>query len=226
MGTPIDPDWRRILSDPRFFEGRVGQGPARAACLDVIAAFKAGMASVDWPDGEGIARAFAVEGQAFARTLEGAPLQGPPSPWALFALVGAGIACPLLPPAPAGREQSEGWGFGAAMLRPGAALRRGARPDQAVAEAFDHGLGRALWFQGAGHPERLRRAVSAFPAARRPALWTGVGTACAFAGGGIASHGLFAAADTLAPHLERGLAQGAALRATVHGCKESAEEIS
>ncbi|MCX7112688.1 MAG: DUF1702 family protein [Proteobacteria bacterium] len=49
--------------------------------------------------------------------------------------------------------------------------------------AFDQGLGRSLWFVKAGDPERVAAAISAFAPARRPHLWSGVGLACAYAGG-------------------------------------------
>lgn len=51
--------------------------------------------------------------------------------------------------------------------------------------AFDQGLGRSLWFvSGAGHdPEWVADAIAAFPESRRPDLWSGIGLACAYAGG-------------------------------------------
>ncbi|MGO4880628.1 MAG: DUF1702 family protein [Bryobacteraceae bacterium] len=49
--------------------------------------------------------------------------------------------------------------------------------------AFDQGLGRSLWFvEGAGAPQ-IAAVIAAFPPARRPDLWSGVGLACAYAGG-------------------------------------------
>jgi hypothetical protein len=48
---------------------------------------------------------------------------------------------------------------------------------------FDQGLGRSLWFvEGAG-VARIARRIAAFPAERRPDLWSGVGLACGYAGG-------------------------------------------
>ena len=49
--------------------------------------------------------------------------------------------------------------------------------------AFDQGLGRSLWFVKAGNPERIAAVIAEFPASRRPHLWSGVGLACAYAGG-------------------------------------------
>jgi hypothetical protein len=49
--------------------------------------------------------------------------------------------------------------------------------------AFDQGVGRSLWFVEGANPARIAADVGAFPAARRPDLWAGVGLACGYAGG-------------------------------------------
>ena len=49
--------------------------------------------------------------------------------------------------------------------------------------SYDAGLGRALWFVDCGQPEALQQTVSRFPLERRPALWAGIGLACAYASG-------------------------------------------
>lgn len=77
--------------------------------------------------------------------------------------------------------------------------------------AFDQGLGRSLWFVEGAHPERIAAAIGSFPAARRPDLWSGVGLACAYAGGRGPD-----ALETLrraAAPWHRELAQGAAFAA-------------
>jgi len=48
---------------------------------------------------------------------------------------------------------------------------------------FDQGLGRSLWFVEGADVARIAATVTGFPAARRPDLWSGVGLACAYAGG-------------------------------------------
>jgi hypothetical protein len=77
--------------------------------------------------------------------------------------------------------------------------------------AYDQGLGRSIWFvEGADVPS-LARTLGGFPASRRADLWSGVGLACAYAGG-IES-------DAIAELLERAgayradMAQGAAFAA-------------
>ncbi len=49
--------------------------------------------------------------------------------------------------------------------------------------AFDQGLGRSLWFVEGTDPGRIAATIAAFPAERRSDLWSGVGLACAYAGG-------------------------------------------
>lgn len=48
---------------------------------------------------------------------------------------------------------------------------------------FDQGLGRCLWFVKGADVARIAATIAAFPAARQPDLWSGVGLACGYAGG-------------------------------------------
>ena len=77
--------------------------------------------------------------------------------------------------------------------------------------AFDQGLGRSLWFVEGAEPARIATTISTFDAMRQADLWSGVGLACAYAGGAdrTAIEALVAAAggDRL------WLAQGAAFAA-------------
>jgi len=52
-----------------------------------------------------------------------------------------------------------------------------------AAQAYDQGLGRSAWFVCGASPPRIQAAIDAFPPARRADLWSGVGLACAYAGG-------------------------------------------
>lgn len=80
-----------------------------------------------------------------------------------------------------------------------------------VRRAFDQGLGRALWFAEGAHVERVTARIARFDVRRRADLWSGVGLACAYAGG--------ASDDALETLASRGaayageLAQGAAFAA-------------
>lgn len=79
---------------------------------------------------------------------------------------------------------------------------------------FDHGVGRSLWFvEGAG-VERIAARVQAFPARRQADIWSGVGLACAYAGGvpRATVEDLKTAAGVHAPHLAQGAAFAAKSR--------------
>ena len=81
--------------------------------------------------------------------------------------------------------------------------------------AFDQGLGRSLWFvEGAG-AERIPARIAGFPAERRADLWSGVGLACAYAGG-VGDEALDALAKSAGPYRAE-MAQGVvfAVRARV-----------
>jgi hypothetical protein len=55
-------------------------------------------------------------------------------------------------------------------------------PDYSL-RAFDQGLGRSIWFVGGADPDFIAGAIHAFPSDRRNDLWSGIGLACAYAGG-------------------------------------------
>ncbi|HEX3552575.1 MAG TPA: DUF1702 family protein [Thermoanaerobaculia bacterium] len=79
---------------------------------------------------------------------------------------------------------------------------------------FDQGLGRSLWFVEGADVERLPRTIGAFPAARQPDLWSGLGLALGYAGGRepAAVEALLAAAGPHAPQLAQGVAFAAKAR--------------
>src|SRR5438477_154297 len=51
-----------------------------------------------------------------------------------------------------------------------------------AARVFDQGLGRSFWFVNGGNPELIVGVIKAFPAARQPDLWSGIGLAATYAG--------------------------------------------
>lgn len=77
--------------------------------------------------------------------------------------------------------------------------------------AFDQGLGRSLWFVDGADALRIPRTIAAFPEARRPDLWSGVGLAATYAGG-VEEAAMAALRDT-GRGFEAELAQGAAFAA-------------
>ncbi len=82
---------------------------------------------------------------------------------------------------------------------------------------FDQGLGRSLWFVEGAEIPRIAETIHRFARDRRADLWSGVGLACAYAGGvpAEAIEALLSRADDYQPQL----AQGAAFAAK---CRERA----
>lgn len=80
--------------------------------------------------------------------------------------------------------------------------------------AFDQGLGRSLWFVKGADAAQIITAIQAFPRYRQRDLWSGVGVACAYAGGGEpgAIRALGDAAKAHRPHLAQGSAFAAMAR--------------
>jgi enediyne biosynthesis protein E3 len=76
---------------------------------------------------------------------------------------------------------------------------------------FDQGLGRSLWFIEGADVERIAATIEGFPALRRADLWSGVGLACAYAGG--ASQAAIEELGRLARCFNSHLAQGVAFAA-------------
>ncbi len=84
----------------------------------------------------------------------------------------------------------------------------------APARAFDQGLGRSLWFVHGASPERAAEGLAGFAPERRADLWSGLGLACAYAGGAddAALRALREAAAEEACWFEQGVAFAAAAR--------------
>jgi hypothetical protein len=80
----------------------------------------------------------------------------------------------------------DGYGFHEALFHPVETVDqhgRLPRRDGFALQAFDQGVGRALWFVRTADPDRVGSAIARFPEARRADLWGGVGLAAAYAGG-------------------------------------------
>jgi hypothetical protein len=111
----------------------------------------------------------------------------------------------------------EGIGFHAAFYHPSVMLGGGRRSllRRWGADAYDDGVGRALWFAAGVEPTRVRRSIEAFASPRWPALWSGVGLAASYAGGTTDEdlHELKRAASVNATRLAVGAAFAAKTRA-------------
>lgn len=138
--------------------------------------------------------------------------------------VGAGWAMARLPVRP-GRFRKrldpllgwlalDGYGFHEGYFGgPGyfAAQRKPARLDGYSARVFDQGLGRSLWFVEGTEVRAIAATIAAFPESRQADLWSGVGLACAYAGGQDRPN--LEALRELAGRFQPQLAQGAAFAA-------------
>ena len=80
--------------------------------------------------------------------------------------------------------------------------------------AFDQGLGRSLWFVEGADVDRIPLTIKRFPLHRRADLWSGIGLACAYAGGVDASEmqAIYDAAVSFDTHLAQGAAFAAKAR--------------
>ena len=105
---------------------------------------------------------------------------------------------------------------------------------------FDQGLGRSIWFVKGADVATVANAINAFPSSRRDDLWSGVGLACAYAGGcsRAAIMSLRVAATDHLPALAQGVAFAAKTRVRAANlsphtetacrviCDHSAEELA
>jgi enediyne biosynthesis protein E3 len=84
----------------------------------------------------------------------------------------------------------DGVGFYRGYFAPRRHLVQHRRPKRlrgVFAHAFDQGLGRALWFAAGADVAAVAERVNGFPRARQSDVWSGVGLACAYAGGSSAA---------------------------------------
>jgi hypothetical protein len=111
----------------------------------------------------------------------------------------------------------DGYGFHEGYFRWGRYEKGASRPVRLrgyALRAFDQGLGRSMWFVGGADPEWIAGAMAGFPECRRNDLWSGVGLACAYAGGADAEdvRRLRLGSGVYYPHLAQGAAFAAGAR--------------
>ncbi len=94
--------------------------------------------------------------------------------------------------------------------------------------AFDQGLGRSIWFVKGANVAAVATAINAFPSIRHDDLWSGVGLACAYAGGcgRAAVETLRVAADEHLPALAQGVAFAAKTRQRAANLTDHTETVS
>jgi hypothetical protein len=93
---------------------------------------------------------------------------------------------------------------------------------------FDQGLGRSMWFVKGADVAALASAIDTFPSARRSDLWSGVGLACAYAGGceRAAIESLRDAANGHLPAVAQGVAFAAKTRQRAANLNSHTETVS
>jgi hypothetical protein len=80
----------------------------------------------------------------------------------------------------------DGYGFHEGYFHPRRYLVEHSLPAKLSGYAcrvFDQGLGRSLWFAEGADVSRIPSVIASFPPTRQADLWSGIGLACAYAGG-------------------------------------------
>jgi hypothetical protein len=155
-------------------------------------------------------------------------LAGPGAPYLCLVSIGAGLVMPRMP----GNPQRflarldpffcwmamDGYGFYEGFFSGKRAVDEHIIPPRLTGyarRAFDHGLGRSLWFSTGANIERIQAAIEGFTPERQADLWGGIGLACAYAAGVVdrqAIERLQTVAGSYAPHLAVGAAVAATFR--------------
>lgn len=123
-------------------------------------------------------------------------LDGPGASYTCLLYIGAGLVLPRLPQSP-DRFMArldplyrwfvvDGYGFYEGFFSGKRTFERQSIPGRLhgyARRAFDHGVGRSLWFATGASTRRIHEAIRAFPESRQPDIWSGIGLACAYAAG-------------------------------------------
>ncbi|WP_236031668.1 DUF1702 family protein [Ktedonospora formicarum] len=123
-------------------------------------------------------------------------IDGPAGPHIYPTYVGVGLALARLHKDPEkyltrldpllGWVVADGYGFHEGFFRRRKYVDQRAVPTHLSPYArrlFDQGLGRCIWFSSGGLVDLVTSIVTAYPRERHADIWSGVGTACAYAGG-------------------------------------------
>ncbi len=152
-------------------------------------------------------------------------LDGPGAPYSCLVYIGAGLVLPRVPRRPErflARQDPllrwfvmDGYGFYEGFFSWRRAVEQKMIPARITGyarRAFDHGLGRSLWFSTGANVDRIVAAISAFPQARQGDLWAGIGLACAYAAGVVDAEAIKTLQQAAGPHRSQ-MAVGAAMAA-------------
>ncbi len=155
-------------------------------------------------------------------------VNGPGTPYICLLYIGAGLVLPRMPVRP---ERflarldpllrwfaMDGYGFYEGFFSLHRTIEEHVVPTRLsgyARRAFDHGLGRCIWFSTGANVDRVVATIEAFPQARQADLWGGIGMACAYAAGVVdraTIQTLQKAAGPYAPQLAVGAALAAMFR--------------
>jgi hypothetical protein len=152
-------------------------------------------------------------------------LDGPGAPYIGLVYIGAGLVLPRLPRRPERfmvRLDSlyrwlvmDGYGFYEGFFSGRRTFEEKVIPARLsgyARRAFDHGVGRSLWFATGANVDRITDAISSFPASRQGDLWSGIGLACAYAAGVVNREMIQILMKAAGPHQSQ-MAVGAAIAA-------------
>lgn len=152
-------------------------------------------------------------------------LDGPGAPYLCLVYIGAGLVLPRMPKDPQRFLTRldpffcwmvmDGYGFYEGFFSGKKSIEKKEIPSHLTGysrRAFDHGLGRSLWFATGANPERIHAAITTFPASRQGDLWSGIGLACAYAAGVVDRETIRILQRAAGPHQAQ-MAVGAAIAA-------------
>jgi hypothetical protein len=167
-------------------------------------------------------------------------IAGPGAPYDWLLYIGAGL---VLPKAPIRPERflakqdpflrwfvMDGYGFYEGFFSGRRSINEHMVPARIPAgysrRAFDHGLGRSIWFSTGANVDRIVATIGTFPETRQADLWGGIGLACAYAACVVdceAIRVLRTAAGPYGPHMAAGAAVAATFRMQTGGVAEQTD---